>query len=37
MENKDTYARVWDLMDGDEPIEQAIDKAVESEVSSWHD
>lgn len=29
--------RVWDLMSGTTPIEQAVEEAIKSDISSWHD
>lgn len=37
MQNKGSYGQVWDLMEGTTPIDEAVEQAVESGVSSWHD
>jgi nucleoside-diphosphate-sugar epimerase len=37
MLNKSSYGQVWDLMDGPTPIKEALEKAIEGNLSSWHD
>jgi hypothetical protein len=32
-----TAGKTWDLMDGDDDVESAIRKALESGVDSWHE
>lgn len=37
MLNKGSYGQVWDLMEGPTPIGEAVEQAVEGDLSSWHD
>jgi len=37
MLNKSSYGQVWDLMNGPDPIDEAVEKAIEGDLSSWHD
>ncbi len=32
-----SYGKTWDVMDGDEDVDQAVKKAIKGNVDSWHE
>jgi hypothetical protein len=32
-----SYGKTWDVMDGDDDVDSAVKKAIESKADSWHE